>query len=324
MACHAPLRAWYSKEYNKNGKRPLVFNPALAAEPDQELEIGCGRCAGCRLERSRQWAMRITHEASMCDENSFITLTFDDVHLDRRAPEDKHGNKLSNWSIWPREFQLFMKRLRKRNNPKKIKYYHCGEYGEKPEPGQTLGRPHYHACLFNHDFDDKIEFGSRGGNKYYISGELESLWPYGHCIIGEVTFDSAAYVARYIMKKRTGENTGDHYRRITGFDPYTGEVEGDPLTPEYVTMSRGIGKSWFNKYQKTDVYSKDYVTVNGKKCRPPKYYDRELEKVDPDKYEQIKLAREEEMEFVEELSIDRRYHLAASARHKLERKRREL
>lgn len=324
MACHFPLRAWYSKDYNKNGKRPLVFKISEAAEPDREMQIGCGRCAGCRLERSRQWAMRISHEASFYEDNCFITLTFDDPHLKLRRPEDKEGNKLSNWSIWPREFQLFMKKLRKRNPEKKIRYFHCGEYGERPEEGQLLGRPHYHACLFNHDFKDKKEFGSRGDNQYYISGELESIWPYGHCVIGEVTFDSAAYVARYIMKKRTGDQAGDHYRRITGFNEDTGELEYDPLCPEYITMSRGIGRNWFNKYQETDLYNKDYVTVNGKRSRPPRFYDKELEKVDPDKYEEIKLKREEEMEFVEELDIDRLQTLHESAKHKLNRKRREL
>lgn len=324
MACHFPLRAWYSKDYNKNGKRPLVFKIDEAAEPDQSMQIGCGRCAGCRLERSRQWAMRIAHEASFYEDNCFITLTFDDPHLNARRPEDKEGNSLSNWSIWPREFQLFMKKLRRRNPERKIRYFHCGEYGERPEEGQILGRPHYHACIFNYDFKDKKEFGSRGDNPYYISGELESLWPYGHCVIGEVTFDSAAYVARYIMKKRTGKQAGDHYRRINGFNPETGELEYDPLCPEYITMSRGIGRNWFNKYQETDLYNKDYVTVNGKRSRPPKFYDKELERIDEDKYEEIKLKRQEEMEFVEELDADRLQTLQESAEHKLKRKRREL
>lgn len=324
MPCHSPLRSWYSKEVNKTGKRSLVFNPRDALFPDQEILIGCGRCAGCRLEKSRQWAMRISHEAQLYEDNCFITLTFDDAHLEKRRPEDKDGQKMSNWSIWPREFQLFIKRLRDRYKDKKIRYYHCGEYGDRPEPGQLLGRPHYHACLFNFDFKDKQEFGSRGGNKYFISGELESIWPYGHCIIGEVTFDSAAYVARYIMKKRTGEGSAEHYRRITGFDTGTGEIEYDPLTPEYTTMSRAIGRDWFKKYGMSDVYSKDYVTVNGRKSRPPRFYDRELEEINPEKYEEIKEKRAEEMEFLEEEKPERLYVLAESAKHKLKRKRREL
>lgn len=324
MACHYPLRAWYSKDFNKNGKRPLVFNQSEALHADQDLQIGCGRCSGCRLQRSKEWAIRITHEAQLSEENCFLTLTIDDTHLEKRRPEDKEGNPLSNWSIYPREFQLFMKRLRRRNQDRRIRFFHCGEYGERPEPGQTLGRPHYHACIFNYDFKDKIQFGKRGEHNYYISGELESLWPYGHCIIGEVTFDSAAYVARYIMKKRSGKLAADHYKRITGFNPTTGEIEHDPLCAEYITMSRGIGRDWFNKYHKTDVYSKDYITVKGMRNRPPKFYDRELEKIDPHKYEEIKNKRAEELEFLEELSIDRLQRLEESSKHKMNRKRRGL
>lgn len=326
MACHYPLRVWHSKEVNKTGRRPLVFRIEEALETDKDFQIGCGRCAGCRLERSRQWAMRITNEAQMHSENCFITLTFDDVHLDKRKPVDINGNRLSNWSIWPREFQLFMKRLRKRYPGKKIRYFHCGEYGDHPEVNQNLGRPHYHAIIFNHNFADKIEFGSSGEHKYYISRELRELWPFGNNIIGEVAFDSAAYVARYAMKKRNGPATEGWYTRTLGVNPSTAEIFSEPLHPEYVTMSKkpGIGAAWFKKYQETDLYNKDYVMINGKKCRAPKYYDRLLEETDPEKYEEIKEKRSEEMENLEELDINRLMVLEESQEVKLNRKRRAV
>ena len=272
MACFTPLSAWYSKEQNETGKRPLVFSRAQALDPDSPLEIACGQCIGCRLERSKQWAVRCMHEASLYEDNCFITLTFNPESLEKREfPE----------SLDKRDFQLFMKRLRKKFGAN-IRYFHCGEYGDE------LSRPHYHACLFNFDFPDKKLFKiTPTGSRLYISDALSKLWPFGFSTIGDVTFESAAYVARYITKKQTGKNAHKHYELI---DKETGEVK--QLKPEYTTMSRrpGIGKAWFDKYHK-DVYPKDFITVNGVKMRPPKYYDKEFEKLDSDYYSEIKAAR---------------------------------
>jgi hypothetical protein len=104
---------------------------------DGTLELPCGQCIGCRLERSRQWAMRCLHESSLYDRNAFVTLTYDDEHL-------PPGGSLN----YP-DFQRFMKRLRK-NSKSPIRFYMGGEYGES-----TL-RPHFHVCLFGYDFPDKV------------------------------------------------------------------------------------------------------------------------------------------------------------------------
>lgn len=193
------------------------------------------------------------HEAEMHDENCFITLTFDQVNLEKRS------NPLS---LDVSEYQRFMKRLRKRFG-KNIRFFHCGEYGDQNK------RPHYHAIIFGMDFKDKKLWTNRDGNKLYTSEALQELWPYGFSTIGEVTFQSAAYVARYIMKKWKGEGAEDHYTR---WCPLTGE--GTTVEPEYCTMSRmpGIGKTWLEKY-KADVYPHDYVVINNHKVKPPRYYD---------------------------------------------------
>lgn len=129
------------------------------------------------------WAVRIVHEAQMWPQNSFITLTY--------RPEDlPQGGSLN-----VEHYQLFMKKLRARNTGHKIRFFHCGEYGEK------LSRPHYHAILFNYDFPDKKVFSEKNGNTIYTSELLEDIWGKGFCTIGDVTFQSAAYVARYVMKK---------------------------------------------------------------------------------------------------------------------------
>ena len=193
------------------------------------------------------------HESEMHEENCFITLTFDQANLETRSNPQ---------SLDVKEYQRFMKRLRKRYG-KNIRFFHCGEYGDENK------RPHYHAIIFGFDFKDKKSWSNRDGNKLYISEALKELWPYGFSTIGEVTFQSAAYVARYIMKKHKGEGAEDHYTR---WCPITGE--GIPVDPEYCTMSRmpGIGRTWLEKY-KADVYPHDYVVINNHKVKPPRYYD---------------------------------------------------
>jgi hypothetical protein len=220
MPCYKPLEAWYSKDVNPSGRRGIVFNPSLALQRDDPINISCGQCIGCRLERSRQWAIRCMHEASLHEENSFITLTFSPEHLVARD---------NPWSLDVRDWQLFMKRLRKRTG-KKIRFYHCGEYGELHK------RPHYHACLFGYDFPDKRLWRVVNGQRLYTSYFLQELWPYGFSTIGTVTFESAAYVARYIMKKVSGKNADDYYQ---WFDDETGEIFD--RHPEYTTMSRRPG-----------------------------------------------------------------------------------
>jgi hypothetical protein len=253
MLCYHPLTAWRSKYVNPSGKRSLVFNPTDALQPDDPLNLPCGQCGGCRLERSRQWAMRIMHESQLHLDNCFITLTYDPEHL----PEDL--------SVRKHELQKFFKRLRKKFSDVKIKYFGCGEYGE-----QNF-RPHYHAILFNLDFHDKeLHQLTKTGHKLYTSETLSKIWPFGFVTIGDVTFESAAYVARYVMKKRTGDSqeTKDHYTRVDDSNGLITEVE-----PEFVLMSQSIGKDWYEQYGK-NVHEKDFITMRGIKMKPPKFYDK--------------------------------------------------
>lgn len=281
MPCYHPLRGWPSNTVNKSGKRSIVFR----REEGQgfEINVPCGQCIGCRLERSRQWAIRCVHEASLYQDNCFITLTYHDEHL----PE--HG------SLVKKDFQDFMKRLRKKYGSG-IRFFHCGEYGDK------LSRPHYHACLFNFDFPDKELLKVVQGNRLFTSSSLQDLWPFGFSTIGDVSFDSAAYVARYVVKKVNGEKAKDHYERVC---LSTGELVS--IQPEYITMSRrpGIGKGWFEKYQE-ETYRDDFIVLNGKKMRPPKFYDGQFEIIDPVSLEKIKSARKNKAKLHKENNTLRR------------------
>lgn len=270
MPCYKPIQGYRSKTTEESGKRKIVFSTQTGYS-DQPIEVPCGQCIGCRLERSRQWAMRCVHEATQHQDNCFITLTYNNDNL----PENR--------SLDLEHYQLFMKRLRKHaaKENHKVRYFHCGEYGEK------YSRPHYHAILFGYDFPDKKLWKEKAETKLYQSETLAKLWGKGFCSIGDVTFESAAYVARYVLKKITGDEAENHYR-------YTDELTGESfqITPEYTTMSRnpGIGKSWYDKYKK-DAYPKDFVTMRGKKLKPPKYYDSQLERECEESYQRIKANR---------------------------------
>lgn len=262
-----------SREKTPLGKRRLSFS-IREAYHDLPLTVPCGTCAGCKLDHARAWAVRVAHEAQMWQDNIFVTLTY------RIMPP--HG------SLRPRDFTLFIKKLRKyfltTDPPRYIRYLQAGEYG-------TRGRPHHHAILFNCDFPDKTPFKETSpGNITYRSRILEQLWHHGYSSIGTVTLQSAAYVARYTIKKQAPSSTTS--LRI----------------PEYITMSRrpGIGLRWLEKFA-TDVYPSDeIVTRDGHKTRPPRYYDEWLRTKDPALLATLKRKRiEEATKHVEETSSSR-------------------
>jgi len=273
MACYKPLDAW------RVPSGQIVFYDSPGTQYQQ---IPCGQCIGCRLQRSADWALRCVHEASLHQENCFITLTYNAENI----PPDGGLRK--------KHFQNFMKRLRKHLGKKKIKFYMCGEYGDKNN------RPHYHALIFGHDFTDRVFCGqTQSGLDLYMSPTLEKLWTHGFVQVGEVTYDSAAYVARYIMKKINGK-AQDQIDPETGLKPYerindfTGEII--EVLPEFTTMSRGgrdgsgIASDWIARFS-NDCYPKDFVTVNGVKRKLPRYYDERHKKIDPDTVDSVKAHR---------------------------------
>lgn len=271
MTCYTPIRLYESKRgvNPETGKIPLVS--IKKGNPFRGMNVPCGRCIGCRLERSRQWAIRCVHESEMHDQNCFITFTYKDEHLIYGGAE--HA------ILYPRHLELFWKRLRKFLGPgRRIKYFACGEYGD------TTSRPHYHACLFGYDFEDKTLYSTKNGVPLYSSDTLDYLWGLGDCRIGAVNFETAAYVARYIMKKRLGKSAV--------------EYEEQGIEPEFVRMSRrpGIGSTWLDKYE-TDVFPHDYTIIrNGVKSKPPKFYSQKYFKSHPLDEEDIKALRLTEAE----------------------------
>lgn len=258
MACYNPIIA-YKGQLKENGKREIIFRKANSEDSllDSEVKLPCGKCIGCKLERAKEWTLRCIHESQLHERNCFITLTYNDENL----PKDGSLNK--------DHFRLFMMKLRKLKSG--IRFFHSGEYGS------MLERPHYHALIFNFDFEDKVVMYEKNGFKIFTSKTLEDLWGKGFCTIGALTPETASYVARYCLKKMTDENSDKYY---------------NGKQPEYSTMSRrpGIGRKWFEKFS-SDVYPSDYCINNGYKLTPPKYYDKILENQNPNLFESIKGRR---------------------------------
>lgn len=205
------------------------------------------------------------HEASLHDRNCVVTLTYDDAHLPADGSLDREA------------FPRFVRRLRKRGV--RTRYFHCGEYGE------AFSRPHYHGCLFGYDFPGReLVAPSKSGAAQWVSRELDRLWPFGFATIGTLNFESAAYIARYVTKKVTGQRAQEHYERL---NPLTGELV--QVEAEFATMSRrpGIGHGWLAKYGR-EVYPSDEVIVRGRAAKPPRYYDKQLSE---EEFAPIKAAR---------------------------------
>lgn len=256
MPCFSPLQAW---QMPWGGK--LYFSAPAPHPKAKLLTVPCGRCIGCRLERARQWAMRCCYESFLYEDNCFVTLTYNEANL----PLDM--------SLKPKHLQLFIKRLRKRLAPLRVRFFACGEYGE-----QNF-RPHYHLILFGYSFlTDAEQLRTDGHQLVYYSPLLAELWPFGFSSVGEFSFESAAYVARYCLKKVTGNQAAEHY--------------GDRV-PEFLRCSNrpGIGAGWLEEFC-DDVYSDDKCFARGLPCKPPRYFDKKLELISPEKFAKVKANRE--------------------------------
>lgn len=252
---------------------PKTMPSADVARHGVPTPLPCGQCVGCRLERSRQWAIRLMKELKLHDRSCFLTLTYDDDHL----PKLPNGRP----TLVLDDIQLFLKKLRKQFSPHPLRFFQCGEYGERTH------RPHHHMILFGEDFSkdrSRIE-DSRSGFAQFESPLLTRTWGKGRAVISEVSFESAAYVARYALKKVTGKGSSFHYAG---------------RKPEFVTMSRrpGIGSGYFEEFAQ-DMYPSDEVvpSIGRPASLPPKYFDKLLERTDPSLYLAVKKKRLEGLDF---------------------------
>lgn len=268
------------------------------------VEIPCGQCIGCRLDRSRQWANRCLLELEYHDSAYFVTLTYDDAHLPLRPYADPSTGEASATAatLMKSDFQKFMKRLRKAFPDDTIRFFACGEYGP------STFRPHYHAIIFGLHLPDLVVAGQNArGDKYYSSALLQRCWsllvskkgykkgqtsitpladpnwePLGFVTIGDVTWETCAYTARYITKKLSGPQA--QFYSDFNIDP--------PFS--LMSLKPGIGHQWYVDHP--DCMDYEYISVKtptgGRKFKPPRYYDKLYDVEYPEKLASLKATRQ--------------------------------
>ena len=286
MACYHPLKAaWYGELTEKGKKKYILENPEYEyISPIETIEIPCGKCIGCRIDYSKEWATRCMLEAKNYKYNAFITLTYNEENVRHTEGINiETGETVDRLTLHPEDITKFMKDLRRywkyHYNEDNIKFYLCGEYGE------TTGRPHYHIIAFNlHIRDLEPFFINKNKDQIYLSETINKIWKMGQTSIGEVTWQSCSYTARYVMKKLKGKDSKEIY-----------ELLG--IIPEFVRMSRnpGIGRSYFEK-NKAEIYQTDELFIEDGKgkvltLKPVKYFDRLFDLDSPEAMQAIKLQR---------------------------------
>ena len=264
--------------------------------------VGCGQCIECKLNYSRQWATRcmIEKQKYKPEECFFLTITYDDEHIHFSETYNKEtGEIITGATLFKEDMREFWDKVRHyygyketkdHGKTKKMKYINAGEYGPATQ------RPHYHAIVFGLPLNIS-QFKKVGMNNlnqpYWKSEELEKLWGKGNITIGELTWESVAYVARYTLKKALGKDKQ--------YDLAQGRI------PEYISMSKGIGKDFFMENYKS-IYETDSVPVKNKKSgecvKPPRAYDRILKEIDPKLYEKVTEKRKQTAETAETLKLN--------------------
>lgn len=320
MSCYYPLIGipngvnpngkthYLIKPYKESVWREFVQNPPPLGPP---VKIPCGKCIGCRLDYSRQWANRCMLEAQYHPEGTcwFFTITYNDKYVPKVVTQDPEtGKSVPAYTLRKRDFQLFMKRLRKAFSDDRIRFFAAGEYGS-----ETF-RPHYHAVIFGLHLVDLEPWSKSKNFQLFTSKSIAKIWsmcynknmesslckegyaslapesfeeegkvyePYGRIVISPCTWETCAYTARYTAKK---SNT-----------LYPEFFERFGLQAPFTLMSRrpGIGRQYYEDHP--DLFDYRYINVSGEdggiKFTAPRYFDRLLEKENPVLLETLKLQR---------------------------------
>lgn len=156
-------------------------------------------------------------ESFYWNDVSYITLTYDEEHI----PSDHSLNRV--------DYQKFLKRLRRRIEPRKMKYFLCGEYGG------LYGRCHYHAILF-------------GINPISDRKVIEECWPFGYVKFAPFCPKSCAYVCGYVSKKITDYHSDDWYERQGFKAPFmvASQRLGDAFIHDHFELCNDDGFKFMN------------------------------------------------------------------------------
>lgn len=327
MACFHPYKGFilgttengkkdlYITSYNvdhieRHGDKLIPVNTSFVSAYSERnyhdsVLVPCGRCDGCLLDRSRDWATRLMLEGMYHERMYFITLTYNDKFL----PVVYHANGITGEvdgkipTLCKSDIQYFNKRLRRAFNNEHIRFYLIGEYGPSTE------RPHYHGIYFGLPELKLIPSGKNAlGQKYYTSPEIQKCWSatdhqdlkdqergvyrlngeassgqdpddFGFISVEPATYDTCAYTARYCSKKLLGDSAVYY--------------EYKNIVPPFSLMSRkpGIARQYYEDH-KEQIYEHDEIILTlrdaGKKLKPPKYYNALYDIDEHDIMEEIK------------------------------------
>ena len=278
--CTSPKLAWVPKQPDQDNKKPLIFRPPPISKMAlyESMQVQCNKCVACDLRRALKQAVQLNCELKTSKGKSvFLTLTYDDEHLP------------ANFSVDKPELQRFIKRLRKwqikTKQTGKLRYKSQGEYGGR------FGRPHYHLAAFNLEFPDLKQIGYEKDWSAYESELLTKMWGNGQVHLIALVFENCLYITTHHIEQKVNDSVKVHEKPI--IHPVTGKLI-EIREPEFSTQSSkpGIGKEFFEKFP-SDMYPKDFLTINGQKMPIPKYFDALLKKHNLELYEKIKKERSE-------------------------------
>lgn len=314
MSCFHPKKAirYTESRYGKPGTIRFIsdfeadsFRPHYSKYGSSDLvQIPCGKCVGCLLSYSRDWANRCLLEMLDSPAAYFLTLTYDDQFLPRTFTADADTGEVvaPAATLQPRDMTLALKRMRKYLGDHSFRYLYCGEYGD-----QTL-RPHYHMLYFGQPVNDLYPWSqSQLGDQYYRSDFFERVWtdpetqiPIGNVTVAPANWQTAAYVARYVLKKKTGNFGRQCYDDLN-------------IVPPYIRMSRnpGLGRRYLDSHPDLFRFSQIHVgTVDGQRSMPiPNYFRRVFKEHDPVSADWLSIERktiaENSSEIVQKLLTDK-------------------
>lgn len=269
-------------------------SPAVDLETGELLStsvvLPCGQCLECRTSYAAHWADRILLEAQFHEQSYFVTLTYDEDHVPLHVAKD--GEVVM--SLEPKELQDFIKRLRdhcRYNGKPTIRYYAVGEYGSLHH------RPHYHLIIFGLILDDLRVIGrNKTGRVLHSSEFVEDCWKFGRVEVDHMTWEAAAYCARYCVKKLGKKETGFY--------------EDHGLVPEFTRCSRdpAIGAKYLEGNMERIYLSDEIIIPTGdgmRKVKPPKYFDKKYDDVYPEGFAKVKENRKKIAKEQIKLRMDR-------------------
>lgn len=317
MSCFHPITAYRMDNQTKLSFR-LDNNAKLEKHRIEQLQVPCGKCIGCLLDRSNDMATRIHCETQNWTNNCFITLTYNNEHL----PKDAQLCKKDLQDFWKR-LRYYHKGVESWENPRTgkteqpIRYYACGEYGENPKD-RTLtpyGRPHYHACVFNwRPKDLKFYKTNHQGDALYTSKELNKIWGKGYVVVGNLNYQSACYVARYVTKKLFGK---------------IAKIVYENKKPEFTESSRSVGiglLKWLKDKIKIKENKGIYIKIKDKvKLKKiPKYFMKKWKEENALEYdwhvfEQTNIAKKNKEKVLAQTSLSESEYLKLQEKNLIEK-----